>query len=406
MIKIYKYIILGAGPSGLGLAHSLVDQGCSLSDILVIEKEDQAGGLCRSEVVDGAPVDIGGGHFLDIKKKDVLDLIFRFLPKSEWNYFSRIAKIRLHNEEIDHPMESNLWQLSLDLQLDYLESIAIAGNVRGTPMPNSFADYIRWKLGDRIANEYMIPYNKKMWSVDLAELGTYWLHKLPNVSFRDTLKSCIEGSSQGSLPAHGTFLYPKKFGYGEVWRRMGDSLGDSLMTGCVVSSIDLSTMTINGSLRAEKIISTIPWTLWPKFCSMDKEVISAIKTLQHASIDVDYCSDTIASEAHWIYEPSEKIDYHRILARSNFSVGSHGHWTETNSARSSNHLSSTNRFHNEFAYPINTVNKPNALRVIDRWAIENKVIPLGRWGKWEHMNSDVAVSEAISLAKEIMDGKM
>ena len=58
-----------------------------------------------------------------------------------------------------------------------------AGCVRGEQMPESFAAWIQWKLGDRIAQEYMLPYNRKIWSMDPDQLGTYWLHKLPNVSF-------------------------------------------------------------------------------------------------------------------------------------------------------------------------------------------------------------------------------
>ena len=56
-----KYLILGAGPAGLTLANMLLERG--EDDFLVIEKEDSAGGLCRSRDVDASPFDIGGGHF-------------------------------------------------------------------------------------------------------------------------------------------------------------------------------------------------------------------------------------------------------------------------------------------------------------------------------------------------------
>ena len=58
----YKYLILGAGPAGLTFANLLLQNG--EESFLVIEKESEAGGLCRSHEVDGAPLDIGGGHFL------------------------------------------------------------------------------------------------------------------------------------------------------------------------------------------------------------------------------------------------------------------------------------------------------------------------------------------------------
>ena len=43
---------------------------------LVLEREAIAGGLCRSEDVDGSPFDIGGGHFLDVKNPKVTDFVF------------------------------------------------------------------------------------------------------------------------------------------------------------------------------------------------------------------------------------------------------------------------------------------------------------------------------------------
>ena len=48
-----KYLILGAGPSGLTLANRLKELG--ETDFLLLEKEEEAGGLCRSVMVDGSP---------------------------------------------------------------------------------------------------------------------------------------------------------------------------------------------------------------------------------------------------------------------------------------------------------------------------------------------------------------
>ena len=397
----YKFIILGAGPSGLTLAHALLDGGYTLDDILVVEKQAIAGGLCRSATVDGAPLDIGGGHFLDLKNKSVLDFVFRFMPRDEWDLYDRVSKIRVRGMEVDHPLEANLWQFPSEVQVDYLESIAQAGCVRGEKMPESFAEWIKWKLGERISQEYMLPYNRKIWSMDPDQLGTYWLYKLPNVSFRDTLLSCLEGKPMGALPAHGTFLYPKNFGYGEVWRRMGEALGNSLVTDCNVEKIDLETRTVNGQWRADKIISTIPWTLWPGYCDIPDDIQVEIATLKNAPIDIDYHPETLQSESHWTYEPDETISYHRLLLRSNFASGARGYWTETNAKRSSK--SDGVRFHNEYAYPINTLGKPEAVQKILAWGRSNGIIGLGRWGEWEHMNSDVAVSRALEMADAIID---
>jgi protoporphyrinogen oxidase len=395
--KKIKFLILGAGPSGLAVAHALIDRGCRPDDVLVVEKNKTVGGLCRSENIDGAPIDIGGGHFLDVRRKDVLEFLFHFLPREEWNLFSRISTIRLRGTDIDYPLEANLWQLPTNVQADFLESIARAGCVCGETMPQTFAEWIKWKLGESIAQEYMLPYNRKIWSMDLDQLGTYWLEKLPSVSFRETLLSCLEKKPMGVLPAHGTFLYPKKFGYGEVWRRMGEALDASLITNFSIEHIDLETHIVNGRWQAQTIISTIPWPLWTEFCDLPQTVLDAISCLKNAPIDVDYYPDIQNSSAHWIYEPDESIPHHRLLLRGNFVTGAQGYWTEANANRSQK--KNTARFHNSFAYPINTLNKPEAVDKILNWARNNNIYGLGRWGKWEHVNSDLAVAEAIRMAE-------
>jgi len=395
-----RFVILGAGPSGLSLAHALIDSGVPRDQVLVLEREAQAGGLCRSRLVDGAPLDIGGGHFLDVRRREVLDFIFRFMPRDEWNLFDRVSKIRLRGREVDHPLESNIWQLSTEDQVDYLESIAQAGTVRGEPMPSSFAAWIKWKFGDRIALEYMLPYNRKIWSMNPDELGTYWLYKLPDVSFRQTVTSCIERKPSGSLPAHGNFLYPKNFGYGEVWSRMATALGRSIRTSCPVTNVDLDRRIVNGIWRADVIISTIPWHHWLDFAAVPASVSEDICSLKYISINVDYSPETLDSFAHWIYEPDENVRHHRYLLRSNFVKGSRGYWTETNAERAS--PVTVFRHHNEFAYPVNTIDKPRIVSKVLNWAKSYGVVGLGRWGRWEHMNSDVAVAEALQLSAELV----
>ena len=54
-MKRCKYLILGAGPAGLTAANMLLDNG--IEDIVLLEKEAVAGGLCRTEYVNGQPAD-------------------------------------------------------------------------------------------------------------------------------------------------------------------------------------------------------------------------------------------------------------------------------------------------------------------------------------------------------------
>jgi protoporphyrinogen oxidase len=390
------FLILGAGPSGLAFAHALIEGGVAPPRIRVLEKEEEPGGLCRSVGVDGAPLDIGGGHFLDTRRPDVMRFLFRFLPEAEWKAFDRVARIRIHGQETDHPLESNLWQLPLERRIDYLESIARAGAPTGRPVPERFEDWVRWKFGDRIAEDYMLPYNRKLWASDLDHMGVGWLHKLPDVSFRDTLRSCLESRSHAHLPAHARFLYPRAHGYGEVWRRMGQALGDRLVTGCPVTQIDPETRTVNGRWTGRTIVNTIPWTRWRHCCPLPPAVDAAIATLRHVPIDVDYVPQDAGSDAHWIYEPDPSVAHHRMLLRGNFIPGARGYWTEARTSRSP--ATAEWRHRNEYAYPVQTTSLEASRHVIAAWASAHGILPLGRWGRWEHINSDVAVEQAFAAA--------
>ncbi|MCR4923336.1 MAG: NAD(P)-binding protein, partial [Lachnospiraceae bacterium] len=269
-----KYLILGAGPAGLSLACRLKEMGCE--DFIVIDKEDEAGGLCRSKTVDGAPLDIGGGHFQDVRRPEVLDFLFPFMDKEEWNIYDRDSRIVVNNNVINSPIEANIWQMSLNDQVEYLKSIAIAGCNLDTKMPEKFTEWIYWKLGRKIAEDYMIPYNQKMFGEELNELGTYWLNKLPNVSFEETLISCLEKKAYGSQPGHATFYYPKKYGSGEIFRRMGESLKDKLILNEEISSIDLDEKTVNGKYSADTIITTIPWKSFKSIKGLSEKNLKGI----------------------------------------------------------------------------------------------------------------------------------
>ena len=395
-----KFLILGAGPAGLSFAAALKQKG--ETSFLVLEKERVAGGLCRSEMVDGSPLDTGGGHFLDVRRPKVNEFLFKFMPEGEWNKFSRDSRIDTGNGIISHPFEANIWQFPQEKQIAYLKSIALAPCNLGLPKPENFIDWIEWKLGKKIAEDYMIPYNQKMFGENLNRLGTYWLEKLPDVSFEESLLSCLNKKPYGTQPGHAQFYYPKKYGYGELWLRLAQNLGANIMYGLSVTKIDFDktsvTMADGTELKAERIITTIPWTD-VETTGLSDELRQSLSELKHTSVVVNYKPETQDTPAHWIYYPDLALDYHRILLRNNFCSGARGYWTETNSERFKDPGGIS--FRNEYAYPLNTRNKPFIMQKLLSFARTRKVFGLGRWGEWEHYNSDVTVLKAMELAEAL-----
>ncbi len=399
-----KYLILGAGPAGLTFANRLKELG--ETSFLILEREEEAGGLCRSVTVDGSPLDIGGGHFLDVRRPRVNQFLFQFMPEEEWNLYVRNTHISMYGKMLNHPIEANIWQMGTEEQIGYLKSIAVAGCNLGTEMPEGFIDWIYWKLGAKIAEDYMIPYNQKMFSKELDQLGTYWLEKLPNVSFEETLRSCLEKKAYGTQPGHAQFYYPKKYGYGEVWKRMADAVKGNIEYQKTVAGIDFGSKTVvteNGDkYQADTIITTIPWTEFGEIHGMPEDIKESVRKLKFSSIQIEYIPERLETESQWIYFPNPELAYHRILVRHNFCPNSKGYWTETNSERIACREDSNNfKYMNQYAYPLNTMNKPEIMKKLLSWSEGKSVYGLGRWGEHQHYNSDVTVDLAMGLAEKI-----
>jgi len=411
-MRNFDYLILGAGPAGLSFANMLKKLNPQAT-FMVLEKEKTAGGLCRSEEVDGAALDIAGGHFLDVRRPKVNEFLFEFMPEEEWSLFDRDSRIDMGSYEIGHPFEANIWQMPQEEQVKFLKSIAVAGCNLETPMPEKFTEWIVWKLGQKVADAYMLPYNSKMFGGVLEELGTYWLNKLPNVSFEDTLLSCLNRKPYGTQPGHAQFYYPKKYGYGELWLRMAAALGDSIEYNKSVSELDVASKTVkcgDGSeYRGDIIITTIPWKSIKTITNCDETVKASISELKHIGTEIRYVPENLDTKAQWIYVPDENISYHRILVRHNFCAGSKGYWVETNlnrleMARGEAHVVNgcpEYAFANEYTYPLNTINKPEIMEKLLGYMKENSIYGLGRWGEHEHYNSDLTVELAMKLAQKL-----
>ena len=53
---------------------------------------------------------------------------------------------------------------------------------------------------------------------------------------------------------------------------------------------------------------------------------------------------------------------------------------------------------NQYAYPLNTIRKPEVMKKLLSWSKEQNVYGLGRWGEHQHYNSDVTVDLAMKMA--------
>ena len=187
---------------------------------------------------------------------------------------------------------------------------------------------------------------------------------------------------------------------------MADAIKNNIEYSKTVKKIDFTNKIVRTTdgekYQADVIITTIPWMEFDEITGMPEDIKSSIHELKFSSIQTEYFSENLNTQCQWIYYPDPKLSYHRILVRHNFCPNSRGYWTETNSERISMEEPNNNfKYMNQYAYPLNTVKKPEIMKKLLLWSKEKGVIGLGRWGEHQHYNSDVTVDLAMKLTQEL-----
>ena len=74
-----KVAIIGAGVSGLAMAHLLKDE----AQVVIFEKDDTPGGLIKCRRINGSLFHTCGGHVFNSKRQDVLDWFWSMFKRDE-----------------------------------------------------------------------------------------------------------------------------------------------------------------------------------------------------------------------------------------------------------------------------------------------------------------------------------
>ena len=182
---------------------------------------------------------------------------------------------------------------------------------------------------------------------------------------------------------------------------MAEKLKGHIEYGVEANELDFNRRIVNGQYRANIIINTIPWRCFETLKGVDEKFSDSILDLKYISVVIKYYDEDPETDAHWTYFPDEKLEYHRALYRCNFCAGAKGYWTETNLNRA-DLKDSRWSYVNKYAYPVNTIRKREAISYILETAENKKIFGLGRWGEWEHYNSDTTVEKALEFSDRLL----
>lgn len=407
---VYDYLIIGAGVTGITLCKKLREKK---QNVIVLEAKSQPGGLCTTKNINGHMLDVGGGHFFHTKHPEIFDYIFKYLKKDEFNYFSpRVSKLKMGETTIDYPLESNLWQLPQEEQIRYLVSVVRNGESLGKPEPRNYEEWIRWKLGDMICDNYMIPYNEKLWGVTPAEMDVDWLYKIPRVNVEEVIRYCLDKKQDvNKYPAHICFYYPKKGGFQSIVDAIAKDEKEHIVLDQPVTKLQKQadgTWLVNGTYVAANVINTTPWNDLFKALGSPAELADDFAHICYNRIVISLYKKNYTENWHWRYVPDRDRRYHREFYIANFAKDSRkdGIYLETNAKRFQGEeacFGGKMIYHEETAaaYPIPVIGHKKAIsRILDYYRPQ-RLFGVGRWGQHEYQNADVSMFEAFKFVENL-----
>lgn len=172
MPDVARFLIIGAGPCGLGAATHLQAQG--ERGFAVLEASAAPGGLAGSfRDPNGFTWDLGSHlHYSRYERVDrCWDLA---LGPDQWVQHQRSTWVWLADRFVPYPLQLNLHHLPDRLKEDCLRGLLAAADNKSADA-RDFRSWILGTFGRGIARCFMLPYNAKQWGYPLGQMSSQWI---------------------------------------------------------------------------------------------------------------------------------------------------------------------------------------------------------------------------------------
>ncbi len=426
-------VILGAGLAGLSTAYHL-ERGYSL-----FEKEPEAGGMARSINKDGYIFDYDG-HLLHFRNEYALSLVKELLGgnlaphrRNSWIY----SKGRF----TQYPFQANFYGLPKDVIRDCLLGL-VKSRIRSSDRIISSANFRDWignTFGEGIAKHFMLPYNKKFWTIDPSDLTCEWLDGFVPVP---TIEDVITGAISSNTKSYGynsRFWYPVKGGISGLVEGFLQKVSN-IYLGKRAVTIDQYRREIvfeDGTIkRFKQLVSTVPmpelFNLLVNIPSRVKEAFSMLKFTSIFVVNLGIMRDDL-TDKHWVYYPEDKIVFYRAGFPTNFSMdvapakrtsiyaeisysGRKELDKEKAIAETINNLKILGMIENEseielclpvdikYGYIVYDVNRSHAVDTIKGYLKRFGLYPIGRYGGWRYMSMEDVILDGKEIAEVLRNG--
>jgi protoporphyrinogen oxidase len=434
LVPRVKICILGAGISGVTLARLLAADGHA---VVVLEKADRAGGLCRSRQTQGFTWDEAGGHILFSKDKAALAWQkARCGGDAALGEIARQTRILWHDRFVPYPFENGVGHLTKEAIVDCIEGYVEAYVQRktGVPCPANFKDWILWRMGGGFARHFMFPYNEKIWDCDLATMSSAWVAgRVPEAPLRDVLSSAVGVDTQG-YTHQSVFWFPKHGGFEALVRGTVQGGGFALRTGTAVENVRRTGTQyhVNGE-AFDLVVNTVPL---PQIERTIEGIPDAIRADIRALVPISLVNVIIGVKTDrpippysWIYLPfaaqglANRVTYFSNYSPHNAPPGHASFMAEvthrgdltpdrafvdelvTQLARcglfARDAVVMTDCANHEFAYIDQNLAFPERIARVRAWFDSSGYITFGRFGRYEYHNSDQCIARAMEVHKHV-----
>ena len=187
-------LIIGAGISGISYANFTHD------DFLIIEKEKDPGGYCRTTKRNGFVWDYSG-HFFHFQHPRIEEYVCRNIAQDSLVRAEKHTQILYDRKYVDFPFQKNIHQLDKEEFIDCLYDLFTAPETT----PHTFKEMVYANLGKSISEKFLIPYNEKLYACDLDHLDMEAMGRFfPKASREEIIRNFREGNDE-SYNSHFTY---------------------------------------------------------------------------------------------------------------------------------------------------------------------------------------------------------
>jgi protoporphyrinogen oxidase len=310
-------VILGAGLTGLSCAHFL-DQ----RDYRIFEKESEVGGICRTAHAGGFHFDYTG-HLLHFRHPEIRAFVLRLL-RGGLRSIQRRAFIRSHGVLSPYPFQANTYRLPPEVNRECLLGFIQAYCQNHQAPPDNFEEWAVQSFGAGIAKHFMVPYNRKLWGIELKELTADWTSRfVPRPKLEEVVNGALGIEARG-LGYNPTFLYPRRGGIMALPQALAARVRP-VELGSEAVAVDLGRRTVTfgdgRSAAYSRLVSTLPLKRLAALClDLPAALRAAGRRLRHNSVlNLNLGVRRSLSGKHWIYFPEPRWPFYRLGFLSNFS---------------------------------------------------------------------------------------